>query len=754
MVKYWDDVLMKLTELSAQEKEIEPGHVFLWMLFTSMIRQLHADSIDYVQTIRFQAAIVHRSFQILDRLVTEPLLQQLDEVPIPNPETLEKRYQKIMYTSQREKTGSFFTENDLAALMVKETLRTHYWKSMSRKAEPWFPLDISNETTPQSVVNEQIQWVEKISLIDISCGGGIFLRQGMIQLLSIYRRLYQRAGRKFIPTHELMITICNKLTGVERQPETLVLADLLLRLQMIQMNPAINPRQIHQIMTTPIHMECADALLWQPPFPGERYSLILGNPPYVGEKGNQDLFTEIRCTEFGKQYYQKNMDLSYYFIHRGLQLLKSGGCLCYIMTSYFTTADGASKLRTTLMKESYVNWLIYPENISLFPEATGQHNLIFCLSGINDQLHPSVQRLHISETVHRTVFFNKWRNGGLGGYGSGSVLTVSGAQSFLYDKRGQMLLRAMGSHEKALTRFEKKAEFQLNELCSINQGLVTGADKVKGRHRNMARDLTPGCGIFVLSTKEKDALLTTDPQISKWIEPFYKNSHILPYRTKLLTDNWLLYLTDDNLPDIEMIPVLKNHLAPYRRILENRREVQKNLRCWHSIHWPRQRKIFENPKIVAPQRSLINVFAMTAEPWYASADVYYIQIRPDNFFSFEYLTGWLNSAICYAWLSYYGKRKGRDLELYATPLKNIPVITPPDRMEELWLTNQVLHLMDPALSQEASFRIQESIDNRLFQWIGLTGKETEGLMDQITLLRRKFQQRNSLNQIGGCLIRK
>ena len=42
-------------------------------------------------------------------------------------------------------------------------------------------------------------------------------------------------------------------------------------------------------------------------------------------------------------------------------------------------------------------------------------------------------------------------------------------------------------------------------------------------------------------------------------------------------------------------------------------------------------------------------------------------------FKIKYLLALLNSKLCYLWLYYRGKRKGNTLELYATPLGNIPI---------------------------------------------------------------------------------
>jgi hypothetical protein len=44
------------------------------------------------------------------------------------------------------------------------------------------------------------------------------------------------------------------------------------------------------------------------------FDIIIANPPYVGEKGNKEIFQDIHSSSLGK-YYQTKMDLFYFFFH-------------------------------------------------------------------------------------------------------------------------------------------------------------------------------------------------------------------------------------------------------------------------------------------------------------------------------------------------------------------------------------------------------------------------------------------------------
>ena len=86
-----------------------------------------------------------------------------------------------------------------------------------------------------------------------------------------------------------------------------------------------------------------------------------------------------------------------------------------------------------------------------------------------------------------------------------------------------------------------------------------------------------------------------------------------------------------------------------------------------------KKMIFDEPKIVVPYRSYENIFGYNDVPWFASVDVFFITAKVDVPFEPFYLLGVLNSKLIYIWLYHRGKRKGQMLELYRTPLSEIPI---------------------------------------------------------------------------------
>ena len=109
------------------------------------------------------------------------------------------------------------------------------------------------------------------------------------------------------------------------------------------------------------------------------FDVVIGNPPYIGEKGNKEIFQAVYQTEFGKKFYQGKMDLFYFFFHKSLDILADSSLLSFITTNYYITATGGAKLRQDIKTRSIALELINFNEVGIFESATGQHNLITTL---------------------------------------------------------------------------------------------------------------------------------------------------------------------------------------------------------------------------------------------------------------------------------------------------------------------------------------------------------------------------------------
>ncbi len=115
----------------------------------------------------------------------------------------------------------------------------------------------------------------------------------------------------------------------------------------------------------------------------EKFDIIIGNPPYLGQNYNADVFQNyVKKFPICKKFFVGNMDLFYYFIHLGILKLKPGGILSFITTNYWITKSrktGIKLLKPHILEECFLLQYIDLSNMTLFKGAEGQHNCIFIL---------------------------------------------------------------------------------------------------------------------------------------------------------------------------------------------------------------------------------------------------------------------------------------------------------------------------------------------------------------------------------------
>jgi len=114
------------------------------------------------------------------------------------------------------------------------------------------------------------------------------------------------------------------------------------------------------------------------------FDIVIGNPPYLGQKGNKKIFEEVRKGHLGR-FYKRNMDLFYFFYHLALDLCIKEGYIAFITTNYYLTADSAMLLRQDLQNRASILKLINFNELKIFQSARGQHNIISILGKLPDR---------------------------------------------------------------------------------------------------------------------------------------------------------------------------------------------------------------------------------------------------------------------------------------------------------------------------------------------------------------------------------
>lgn len=203
------------------------------------------------------------------------------------------------------------------------------------------------------------------------------------------------------------------------------------------------------------------------------------------------------------------------------------------------------------------------------------------------------------------------------------------------------------------------------------------------------------------------------------IKDFYKNSDIQKYYTSNETKLRIIYSTNDT--NIKNYPLIYNHLIQFKDLIDTYRWTEEVK--WYALVRPRNIKMFQVEKIVAPQRSKYNTFGYNNGDWFASSDVYYIT-SPINGYSLKYILGLLNSKLYYIWLYHKGKRKGETLELYQKPLSEIPIKRVSSEVQ-----NSIIKIVDEIITHKKTDSrydtsvLEQKIDTIVYNIYGLTDSE-------------------------------
>lgn len=431
------------------------------------------------------------------------------------------------------------------------------------------------------------------------------------------------------------------------------------------------------------------------------FSYCCANPPYVGEKGNKELFrASLERFPYWRRFYQGKMDYLYFFIILGLSKLRSpndcasGGKLGFITTAYWPTADGASGLRKYILENSKIREMIFFEDVKIFEYAKGQHSMVFVLEkcpGRDGEVERAANEIKVVQVVgkhqeipgdsireklefltrhiQRHMDKREWEDNYI------KVFVCATKQGELTNEPWGILVDE--SSAKMIRQIEAVGT-KLKEHWNIEQGAVPSPLRLtKSKLEELPKgtvqkhNLKIGDGVFVVTKEELDNLSLAENEY-EIMKPYFKNSDVSRYITSRDTTRYLIYTTSAT--KIDDYPNVRRHLEKFRYLLEKRLSRYGESYNWFELHRSRDQTIFEGAKIVCSYRAEEASFAYNEGDFYGSTDMYFIKPRdPNDRHSLKYLVAVLNSKVVDFWLSKKGKSKGGITEQFATPLENLYV---------------------------------------------------------------------------------
>ncbi|EAH4744272.1 class I SAM-dependent DNA methyltransferase [Campylobacter jejuni] len=440
------------------------------------------------------------------------------------------------------------------------------------------------------------------------------------------------------------------------------------------------------------------------------FDLIIGNPPYIKEAENKELFANTKKL----RTYQGKMDIWYHFVGRGFDILKNNGYLAFIATNNWVTNSGAKKLRNIVLEESQILSLVDFSSFMVFDSASIQ-TMIMQFQKIKP---PKNYEFHFAKITTQTPIYedviNLLKNEKTQ---NNEILKINLTPKKFIDKT---LNFTKSDYEELFNKIQKYGKFYLEEK-EVANGIHPHYDFVNNRinsNHNFAFKI--GQGIFGLSEEEKEKLKLTKLE-NNLVKPYYDTQNFLKFFFKKNSHQWLIYTNSSfkNPNSMDDYPNLKKHLDKFQNVITSDNKP-------YGLHRARDEKFFTgSPRIVALRKCVGEPkFSYVDFDCYVSATFYVIKTQRINV---KYLTAILNSKLIAFWLKHKGKMQGNNYQIDKEPLLNIPIVTINSKNQKI--ADELINLVDEILKakeQDKNANTQElenKINSIVYKFYNLTEEE-------------------------------
>ncbi|ECL1936547.1 type IIG restriction enzyme/methyltransferase [Campylobacter coli] len=440
------------------------------------------------------------------------------------------------------------------------------------------------------------------------------------------------------------------------------------------------------------------------------FDLIIGNPPYIKEAENKELFTNTKKL----RTYQGKMDIWYHFVGRGFDILKNNGYLAFIATNNWVTNSGAKKLRNIVLEESQILSLVDFSSFMVFDSASIQTMIM----SFQKTKPPKNYEFHFAKITTQTPIYEdalsllkneKTQNN--------EILKINLTPKKFIDKT---LNFTKSDYEELFNKIQKYGKFYLEER-EVAQGIVYPQENINKKSLEiLGNNFYLGQGIQKLTNEEVENLnLLKNEKIL--LKPIFESDNIQKYFVKRYNYFWVIYTNSSfkNPNSMDDYPNLKKHLDKFQNVITSDNKP-------YGLHRARDEKFFTgSPRIVALRKCVGEPkFSYVDFDCYVSATFYVIKTQRINV---KYLTAILNSKLIAFWLKHKGKMQGNNYQIDKEPLLNIPIVTINSKNQKI--ADELINLVDEILKakeQDKNANTQElenKINSLVYKLYNLTEDE-------------------------------
>jgi adenine-specific DNA-methyltransferase len=568
--------------------------------------------------------------------------------------------------------------------------------------------------------------ISELKFADISCGSGSFLIGVFDYLLNYHNKYYnsnfdeaKKDGCKFDPesgTWVLSIKqkqniLLNNIYGVDIDLQATEVTQLSLFLKMLEDETTATANDMMVLFHETIlpnltnNIKCGNSLIGTEiltsklnfeldyerklnPFDFEimfpkvfnkgGFDALVGNPPYVKEYTDREIFENVKNGKLSK-YYQGKMDLWYFFVCYGIDLLKDNGLLGYITPNNWVSNSGASILRNKIVNDCQIKSLIDFNDFMVFKDASIQTMIINLQKNKSKNKYSFRQQTFKIKKAKESEVINDLLN-------KNNYISITNYPSIERKEFLNSFLKFdLDEDLVILEKIAKSKNFMLDEKNEVAQGIVAPQDFINKKSQEILnKTVSIGDGVFVLSNDELNKLKLLEVEL-QLIKPYYTSEDFDKYFVKNKNTKWIIY-TDSSFKDTKKInsyPNIKNHLDRFNDIITSDNKP-------YGLHRSRKPTFFNDEKIIVFRKCVSPTFIYSDEECYVSQT---FNIIKSNRIKIKYLSALLNSNLIKFWLLKKGKMLGSMFQIDKEPLLQIPICI----SNEIDIINNVIILFDKLL---------------------------------------------------------
>ena len=442
------------------------------------------------------------------------------------------------------------------------------------------------------------------------------------------------------------------------------------------------------------------------------FDVVIGNPPYIRQ---EELSSIKPYLQSNYQSFTGIADLYVFFVERGINILKNGGTISYILPNKWMRAGYGIKLRNWV-KQFTIRSIIDFGELTVFDEATTYP----CLLALEKS---STQSNSIKVAVVNTV-------------SSSRIMETSIEERKFFVAQDQLDVGGWKLVNETVQNLIQKIKYSgkpLHEYFDgqIFRGILTGLNEA-----------------FVIDEGTKNKLIEDDPNSIELIRPFLAGRDIKRYQQPI-SDKWLILIPKGftirkNLPEdspyhisepvprygtmpenvawawfVKNYPAIADHLKFYKEKAEKRSDMGD---YWWELRACDYYSEFEKIKIVWPGISdVINCFAYDSQGYYGN-DNNHLIITEDTS-----LLALLNSSLCKFYLmNTCDYVRGGFVRLKISYVSSFTVHKNFSLFKDdlSALSDKILRLRSQNSNCDTSY-IESEIDQLVYVLYGLTAEEIE-----------------------------